>query len=256
MLNTIVKMLENKGFESEVVIVTKNGNKVEGLAVGKSNYRPVFYVKKMLQEGLSPEKIVNQILKQMENPTSFDIEKITSWDYVKDNLQLCLQAKSKENILKHSFLDMEAYIRVNVSKEASYKIQKNCYPVSTDELFRMAFEQSKANSKIQSMSDVMSEFGISTSDEDNMLVLTNKEKIYGASTICDIELLKELSKRRNSNLVVLPSSIHECLVVFDDNPYMDMYNDMVASVNETEVSPEERLSNHAYFFDKETGKLS
>lgn len=37
---------------------------------------------------------------------------------------------------------------------------------------------------------------------------------------------------------------------------METYSNMVREVNETQVEPEEVLSNHAYFFNKETCEIS
>lgn len=34
------------------------------------------------------------------------------WEYAKNNLQLCLQRKTDETILKRNYLDMEMYARL------------------------------------------------------------------------------------------------------------------------------------------------
>ena len=87
-------------------------------------------------------------------------------------------------------------------------------------------------------------------------LMQNKEKVNGAVAICDKELLSNIAREHNSNLVILPSSIHECIIHIDNNPDMEMYSNMVREVNETQVEPEEVLSDHAYFFNKETCEIS
>ena len=93
-------------------------------------------------------------------------------------------------------------------------------------------------------------------DEAKMIIVTNKEKVNGAVAICDKELLSNIAREHNSNLVILPSSIHECIIHIDNNPDMEMYSNMVREINETQVEPEEVLSDHAYFFNKETCEIS
>ena len=56
--------------------------------------------------------------------------------------------------------------------------------------------------------------------------------------------------------MVLPSSIHEVLLLPDrgDQNYEELCR-TVASINRSEVDPEERLSNNVYLFSRSTGRL-
>nr|MBP3598573.1 hypothetical protein [Eubacterium sp.] len=52
----------------------------------------------------------------------------------------------------------------------------------------------------------------------SMIVVTNKTKTNGSSTICFTDVLKEIADRYESDLAILPSSIHECILYLDNAP--------------------------------------
>ena len=84
-----------------------------------------------------------------------------------------------------------------------------------------------------------------------MYAITNKTALLGASAVLDVNAIREyFSGSGITKLVVLPSSIHEMLLVPADNaPGMDEMNEMVKSINETQVRPEERLTDRAYIME-------
>ena len=56
----------------------------------------------------------------------------------------------------------------------------------------------------------------------------------------------------DGNFFILPSSIHEILILPDDGSYESgSLKAMVMNMNRTRVRPEERLSEHVYYFDGE-----
>ncbi|MCC8081778.1 MAG: DUF5688 family protein [Lachnospiraceae bacterium] len=58
------------------------------------------------------------------------------------------------------------------------------------------------------------------------------------------------------NFFLLPSSIHETILVMDeDRKHGGRYSEMVCEVNDAVVEENEMLSDHAYFYDKESGVL-
>lgn len=87
-------------------------------------------------------------------------------------------------------------------------------------------------------------------------VLTNNNGINGASVWLYPRLLKELACYFGGSFYILPSSIHELLIVADDGqfPEADMLH-MVAEVNRECVLPEEILSDHIYHYDREKGAV-
>lgn len=79
-------------------------------------------------------------------------------------------------------------------------------------------------------------------------ILTNPAKFYGAAGILNRELVREFADGRN--FFILPSSINETIFVpAGDGSGMEIYSCMVKMVNEMDVDEEERLTDHAYFYD-------
>lgn len=93
-----------------------------------------------------------------------------------------------------------------------------------------------------------------------MYVLTNKSRLNGASCILYDDLLLDLANQLESDLYILPSSIHEVIVVPNITEISQMpiayFSDMVKDVNTTQVSSEEVLSNHAYYFNRKENKIT
>ncbi len=89
-----------------------------------------------------------------------------------------------------------------------------------------------------------------------MYILTNKLRFLGASCILYEGLLSDFAKRHNSDLYIIPSSVHEVLLV-PARPSMtkDSFNEMIAEVNSTQLSPEEILSDHVYYYDRKADRI-
>ena len=84
---------------------------------------------------------------------------------------------------------------------------------------------------------------------------------FGASVILDTDFLKSLSDRLDeSNLCILPSSIHETIVVpvpenIDYDILITQYREMVQSVNEI-LDPMDILSDDVFIYDRYTNEIS
>lgn len=156
MLNKITMELKNRGYNAEITTVVKNGVEKKGITIGDGNIKPTIYpdLTKTLDE------CVDEIINTYENtPENFyDVSKITSWEYVKDNLMICLQKKSNEDILKRDFLDLEMYVRVDVSNGGTYKVKPNMFKdVSDDEVIARALFNTEKNTTINNMAKVIAE---------------------------------------------------------------------------------------------------
>ena len=56
--------------------------------------------------------------------------------------------------------------------------------------------------------------------------------------------------------ILLPSSIHEVILIpKSKSPDLKDLNEMINEVNETQVQEEEVLSDHAYYYEKNTHTL-
>ena len=89
-----------------------------------------------------------------------------------------------------------------------------------------------------------------------MVVVTNKDQCFGASAILSKKILI-LAQKIGTDLYILPSSKHECIVLPDlgDEMNLEELKGMVGIVNQEEVREEDFLSNSVYKYSLETGNL-
>ena len=67
-------------------------------------------------------------------------------------------------------------------------------------------------------------------------------------------VLSELAEKLDSNLIILPSSIHELLLLAENaDSEVEVFRSMVQEVNRNEVLAEDFLSDSVYRFVKDTG---
>lgn len=89
-----------------------------------------------------------------------------------------------------------------------------------------------------------------------MLILSNTANFYGFSAVFYPNVLEQLAEERKENLIVIPSSIHEAIVLADlKEVTIQELNETIVTVNETQLKEQEQLSNQAYYYDRETKSL-
>lgn len=92
--------------------------------------------------------------------------------------------------------------------------------------------------------------GSTMGDEENLYIITNIEHFKGASAAFFRTVLKKFADEHNTReIAVLPSSIDEMLLVPHPEKVgdRDSLSDLVKSVNKADLTPEEFLSDQAYF---------
>lgn len=91
----------------------------------------------------------------------------------------------------------------------------------------------------------------------NLYVITNTMKNLGAGALVNHSVQKALYEYFNGkNLYILPSSIHELLILPEDDSFprsVEELLSMVKAVNGTEVAEDDFLADHVYYFDFERG---
>ena len=113
------------------------------------------------------------------------------------------------------------------------------------------------NISVSDLSDASSDASdASQNDPLKLYVLTNTSGLYGASCILYPDVLDNLASKLNQDLLILPSSIHEVLVLPADTQInLAELRATVCTINQTEVPPEDRLSDQIYFYRREDGML-
>jgi hypothetical protein len=89
-----------------------------------------------------------------------------------------------------------------------------------------------------------------------MYVLSNGQREFGASAIVNPRIQKICAQRFNENYYVLPSSIHEVILLPESMATSRKeLDELVQEVNACCVSREEFLSDHAYYYSMEKERL-
>lgn len=131
--------------------------------------------------------------------------------------------------------------------------------LSKEEAMQIAIDNGKGDVTLQDMLslllDMGADMGIDIDDTDYlkapMYVLSNKNKLNGAVAMLYSEYLdKVCDKFASDNVYIIPSSIHEVIVVNAKDINPSDINSMIAEANNTMVKPDEILSYKLYEYKK------
>ena len=145
-----------------------------------------------------------------------------------------------------------------------YKIVDAADMVSLDIRLNEIMDAANANCKkvgyrIMPMEDAISEIiGIEIPSDAPypMYVGTNPERILGASILMHETYLEDLAAQIEDDLCIAPSSIHEILIFPFSLIQPAKIIEAVRDVNRTVVSPQEKLSDSAYIYRRDTHVIS
>lgn len=184
-----------------------------------------------------------------------------------------------EDIPYIEFLDLSIVFQCLISKKESHletllihNVHTKLWGVTVEELYRAAEEntQKLLPHELRNMADVMEEIMKEEDAEEfnhgdcmaelestkPLYVLTNKKGIDGAVSMIYPGLLKDFADRIGSGFYIIPSSVHEVLLLPSENTEdRENLKDMVKEINDTQMEAEEILSYSMYWFDKSKGKI-
>lgn len=92
-------------------------------------------------------------------------------------------------------------------------------------------------------------------DDQTMWVISNESNMSGAFYMTDKEIMDKLAEIFHSDVVLLPSSIHECIAISAETGPIEDLKAMVGEINNTQVSREEQLSDNVYIYNAEARQL-
>lgn len=171
------------------------------------------------------------------------------------------------DVVKPFAQGIEKYIRVDAScvqEDSSFVLADavcKVTGVTLEEVWLAAEANVAADVNIMSIMDVLKEKGLLPADmeiEDPvpMLVVTNAATSFGAGVITSRRVVKRISQMLGeTNLVLIPSSVHEILALPAYMSFGSNLSDFVKEVNGSEVAEEEQLSDNAYLCNATTGQL-
>lgn len=249
---------------------------------------PIVYMEEFYQQirkGKELDQVMNRIadtcqqaLEVQEFPQRLDF---TDYDSVKDHLSVqMINTKANQRMLSavphREIADLSVICRVAFPSpdgigECSLKVTNemiDVWKVSPEEIYQKALENAeKKNAPVlKGINDVMCEaMGLPFESEnlleteqgadlskDALYVLTNEMKLDGASVLVYPNLQERLESVFPNGCYLLPSSIHEILIVPKEAGMTPKeLGELVRNVNQESLSKEMILSDRVYEFDKD-----
>jgi len=290
-----VRAILGEGYTVVYGEVPKNNCVLSGISIIREgeSVSPTIYLESF-HENDNVVHVANKVIKvyraNVDSPEAVEARKaadalnhLNSWQYVKDKLRVRLfnrktNDKFFENLVCREWLDLMAvlYIQLNIGTANVNTVLFSKWNVSEEEVFAVAYENMKNDCEIADMSDP---YALLCGDEEaletfslfdanvelptkpGMYALSNKKKNFGAGCILLPDALHRFG--RGKDVVILPSSVHECLLfraddvqngALGDMSYSDL-SEMITAINATKVAPKDILSDHPYLYVAAEGKI-
>lgn len=269
-----------EGFKVKIHQVEKvNGILKTGIVIQKEGCTicPVTYPDPDLQ---SPDEIARDIKAKYEasmaNLSSDTLEGRTKdqiRELVLQTVKPCLIGLEKNRSLIESqelpakyFLDMAVVYRFFVARFSDEsagtalikKTLLDALDIDFEELDSAAMKNlEKDGHEYGNLADLAASIGIApdTDDDVPMLYLTSAPvRAYGAAQLLNQKALDEVGRVFGGRFLIIPSSIHEVLVIPADND-LEVLSDMLRTINRSCVIPDEVLTNTLYEYDVRKGRV-
>lgn len=275
-------------------VIKGNDQKLTGVSIHEpgSNISPTIYIDEMIEEyrdgadiDMLLDKVANIYTAHRTPPElNFDVTRVTDFESVKDMLvtKVVNSELSEEflaNVPHKEFGDLSVICQIRLNEidgnmatiTVKDDILKN-WDVSFDEVMEIATanDLSLTEPKLVPMQALImgmmygeeyeqdTFLPLSAEQDMPMFVLQTSDKINGAKLLNQPEIMEQISEFLGSDYIVLPSSIHESIIVPCNENRFDMQElgQMVRDVNGAEVRPDEILSDHAYVYSKDEKVLT
>jgi hypothetical protein len=251
---------------------------LDGLTIQENNCNisPTIYLNYYYDELLTGKPLsvicdhILQTYHSSKPDENIDVSFYTNYENISNKILFKLiHAKKNEELLKEIphilYLDLAIvfYCLISTTPGGSATIlihnqHLNFWNIQTSDLYQQALCNTPSLLKVElkNMNTIMQELFIDgqlddcmEADSSPMYVLTNTQKLYGAGCILYTDVLNQFATRLDTDLYILPSSIHEVILLpADPDTSVEELNQMVCDVNETQVLSEEILSDHVYFY--------
>ena len=257
------------GIEFEACEVYKPAGLHTGIRVKRTgaNIAPVIYVDEDFL-ACDDSELVEKLLDRVESTEQgygdeLLNELVITQEYIYNNVIICLAPVTEKTLdwfrYNNIFADdttvdenLKWYYRVLVGEQGSFVLTYDhieSMELDYRDLMNHALKNTVANVTIRTMREVLAGFLGEIPEEmipdNDIYIVSNKQGIYGAT-------LDHVIYKRIGKCYIIPSSIHECLAVpknFNTDMSPEDIKEMVANVNDTQVSEAERLSYSVYEFD-------
>ena len=272
----------------EIQEVTKVNLSLDGLTIRKQgeNIAPTIYLNQyfnQFNDGRAMDDIVQDIIRVYENnqPKNimnvFKTEDFYDFDKMKEKIVLkVINTERNLDLLEQvPHLDMEGlglsvvfYVSLMTGEQSAGILIKNEHLKLWEKTVSDLLTVAEVNTNrmhaftIKSMNEVLSgafgfEEDLIPEDVPALYVLTDENKTFGASQLFLKDKIREFAKKNNCDVYILPSSVHELLLLRADFPNLEpsYLKEMVCEVNATELSNEDFLCDGAFKYELATDKI-
>lgn len=222
-----------------------------------SNVRPVLWLNNAYQDYISGNISISEIACIASR--TLDANRHQSIDFSKDSIIPKIQLRLYNKMWKTNDVYMSAnefgfpdlilipYIN-NIIENGSVMIDNhllNKLNISEESVFSIGFDNLKY--EVYKMTDILSKYIDGIDYDFPMYIITNKAFCFGAASI--IPAKAELSSMFKNGYVVLPSSVHECIVIpYNDDMKDELVRSIIRGANYNSVDINDRLSYEYYIF--------
>lgn len=238
----------------------------KGVNISPTIYLEEFYYQYTKGELL--KKIVADIVKlydEVRFHKSFDGSYIRHYEQMKAKIIYHLINREKnEEMLKEvpyiAYLDMAVvcYVLMDVNEfgTATMLVKEEhlrYWGVDFDTVYQDAHRNTEVllPCRFESIGSVIAALGDEKGKgmDDTMYVLSNSIRSFGAAAVLYRDRLKEIGKYLKEDYYILPSSVHEVIIIAECNvPYSSALTEIVVDINATQVEDEEVLSDKVYHY--------
>ena len=218
------------------------------------------------------DNVLNKIADMVQSDPGFEVDWVKDYSQVKDRLFIRVN-DARENAdslrnMPHQEVDGLA-VTYHIAYQGSQGIEGSI-PVTSDlmETYGIDAKRLHADALVSgevvnppvfiSMADMMSRMTGIDADEiapsipggPDLMILTNEQALFGAGSLFYPGLLDDIASQVGGNFFVLPSSVHETIILSDDGMTdRKALESMVQEINEMVVAPEDKLSDYVYHYD-------
>lgn len=265
---SVVRTLRNNGIKDVRIGFSFLDNQIIPQIILNDEY-------KRYQDGTTVEEIAENIIASykeiLTSPLNTEAEDMfvaicTDYQKAKDHIfcRLVNKEMNKEMLSVAPYVEWNDLVVVfyciladKGNETAGFDIKNDlmeAWGKSPEELYEDALENNRkyADCVFTSMAKALNK---PTSDEDYMYFVNDNAHPFGATTMLYSDIYKNLANKFSTNMIVLPCSIHEVIVVPDVFEGYDAFKAMVKEINETEVDQKDFLSDNVYRYNRATDEF-
>lgn len=214
-------------------------------------------IEKEYDRGMKLKPCIGNVESYYEAVKEQIIMRLVNYDKNKEILEDCPHIRFHDLAVTFRWLAYQDEIGISTALISNKEMER--WGISLDKLYEDALENSERLFPVQisKLKDLMASKGIlSEEGEFELYLITNEQGINGATCILYRNVLKEIARSYKRSFYLLPSSIHEMMICFEDDQISEeMLLSLVKEANHLVVTMGEVLSDNIYYYDRNKEEL-